>query len=217
MIFIIQCAASKRPDAGHLIAKDGRPIKFVAHPELAPIERNTVYARPDDLSEARFSWRERLRKYNERPEGNALRLLPAYELYENKCYRGLVNRFGFDNVYILSAGFGLIRSDFLTPSYDITFSQSADAYKIRRRADRYEDFRMLPNDTAGEIVFLGGKDYLPLFCKLTDNTKGKRIAFFNSTNVPRFERCVFKKFETMTRTNWHYECANALLGGKLYL
>jgi hypothetical protein len=217
MIVVIQCAARKRPVAGHLVTRDGRPITFVAHSDLAPSEIKHVYARPDDLSESGLSWREQLREYNERPEGNALRLLPAYQLYENKCYRGLVNRFGLDNVYVLSAGWGLIRSDFLTPYYDITFSQSADPYKRRRKTDRYDDFRMLPDDSKGQVVFLGGKDYLPLFCKLTENIKTQRIAFFNSSNVPRFENCVFQKFETRTQTNWHYECANVLIEGKLSL
>lgn len=217
MIVVIQCAATKRPDAGHLITSDGRPINFVAHPELAPVETKSAYARPDDSADGSVSWRQRLRKYNEQPEGNPLRLQPAYQLYKNNCYRGLVNRFGLDNVYVLSAGWGLIRSDFLTPYYDITFSQSADVYKIRRKIDRYDDFRMLPNDTLGEVVFLGGKDYLPLFCKLTEKIKGKRMAFFNSTDAPRFDNCKFKRFQTTTRTNWHYECAKALTEGKLSL
>ena len=56
-------------------------------------------------------------------------LLPAYQLYENSTYNRLVDRFGLSNVYILSAGWGLIPADFLTPHYDITFSASADAYK----------------------------------------------------------------------------------------
>jgi hypothetical protein len=215
MIVVIPCAASKRPDAGCLLTRDGHPIDFVAHPQLAPSQTKHVYARPDDLSEAGLTWRVQLRKYNEQPECNPLRLLPAYQLYENKCYRGLVSRFGVHSVYILSAGWGLIRSDFLTPYYDIIFSQSADDYKIRRRADRYDDFRMIPNDTTREIVFLGGKDYLPLFCSLSENVKGKRIAFFNSVNAPHFGNCVFKRFETTTRTNWHYECASALIAGKL--
>jgi hypothetical protein len=210
---VIQCAASKRPNAGHLVTRDGKPVDFVAHPELAPSDR--IYARPDDISDRGMSWREQLRKYNAQQKTNPLGLILAYQLYENKLYGALIDRFGIENVYILSAGWGLIRSDFLTPFYDITFSQSAERYKIRRKADRYDDFRMLPNEAAGEIVFLGGKDYLALFCKLTESAKGKRIAFFNSANAPRFDNCQFKRFETATRTNWHYECAKALIGGQI--
>jgi len=217
MIVVIQCAASKRPDAGHLITSGGRPINFVAHPELAPTQDNRLYARPDDISENGMSWRAKLWIYNKSQKDNPLRLWPAYKLYKNKAYGLLVNRFGLESVYILSAGWGLIRSDFPTPYYDITFSQSADPYKRRRRTDRYDDFRMIPDGVKDEILFIGGKDYLPLFCQLTNKTEGKRVAFFNSANVPRFEGCVFKRFETRTQTNWHYECANALLSGRVHL
>lgn len=82
-----------------------------------------------------------------------------------------------EGVYILSAGWGLIRSDFLTPYYDITFSQSADPYKRRRRTDRYDDFRMIPDGVKDEILFIGGKDYLPLFCQLTNRPKAKGSRF----------------------------------------
>jgi hypothetical protein len=211
MIIVIQCAASKRPDAGHLVTSDGRAIKFVAHPEIAPAEPNHLIARPDDTPENGMSWRTQLLKYNETQKRNPQRLLPAYQLYENKTYRLLVERFGSKSVYILSAGWGLIHSDFLTPHYDITFSLSADAYKRRRRTDRFQDFCMLSDEADEEIVFLGGKDYLPLFCELTRRAKGQRIAFFNSANAPQFQNCTFKRFETRTRTNWHYECAKALL------
>jgi hypothetical protein len=64
----------------------------------------------------------------------------------------------------LSAGWGLIRTDFLTPCYDITFSQSAEGYKRHRKADRYQDFRTLPARSDEDIVFFGGKDYVRLFC-----------------------------------------------------
>jgi hypothetical protein len=40
----------------------------------------------------------------------------------------LVEKFGIEKVFILSAGWGLIRADFLTPNYDITFSGSAEAF-----------------------------------------------------------------------------------------
>lgn len=131
MIVVIHCAASKRPDAGHVVNAAGKPIVFVAHPEIAPAENAHVYARPDDASENGRSWRNLLLEYNSRPGNNPLGLLPAYQLYTNGTYGRLVERLGANNVYILSAGWGLIRSDFLTPYYDITFSSSAcggDAY-----------------------------------------------------------------------------------------
>ena len=215
MIIVIQCAASKRRDAGHLATASGKLVDFVAAPQIAPRVPDLVYARPDDLCENGTSWRQVLLKYNDDPGGNPLRLYPAYQLYENKAYGRLEDRFGSENVYILSAGWGLIRADFLTPSYDITFSPSADAYKRRRKADQYDDFRMLRDDTEDDIVFFGGKDYLPLFCSLTDTIRSRKIAFFNSASIPQFSGCTFRRFQTTTRTNWHYECANAFLDGPI--
>ena len=148
-------------------------------------------------------------------------LLPAYQLYKNDCYRGLVNRFGLDNVYVLSAGWGLIRSDFLTPYYDITFNAQADDYKRRRTKDRYNDFDMLPNDTDEQIVFLGSKDYRPLFYTLTDGVRGERIVLFKSKYAPqKHSNGTFRNFETADPRNtrkWHYECAEALIDGNLSL
>lgn len=213
MILVIQCAASKKPDAGHLRTADGRPVLFVADPPAAPATSSCIYARPDDVSDQGGTWRQLLLSYNERPEQNPLGLLPAWQLYENGVYKQLVARFGLRNVYILSAGWGLIGAGFLTPQYDITFSGSAEAYKRRRKGRGYQDFRMLPNGTQDDVVFFGGKDYLPLFCALTSAVQGRRTVFYNSGVEPAAAGCHLQRFETATRTNWHYECAKAFLDG----
>lgn len=193
------------------MSADGRPVSFVAKPEWAPSDSTRVYARPDDLSENGKSWREVLLDYNEQPGANPLGLLPAYRLYENSTYTQLAEAFGQENLYILSAGWGLIRATFLTPNYDITFSQSTDGYKRRRKGDQYRDFRMLPPQMDKEIVFLGGKDYVPLFSSITSGIEGKRTVFFNSAFPPAAPGCTLKRFSTSTRTNWHYECASFLI------
>jgi hypothetical protein len=74
---------------------------------------------------------------------------------------------------------------------------------------------MLPSETEDQVVFLGGKDYLPLFCNLTARIRSTPVAFYNSAKPPRAKRCDLKRFETRTRTNWHYECANAVIGGSI--
>jgi hypothetical protein len=215
MIVVIQCAASKRPDAGHLRLAGGKPVIFVADPKTAPADPAYQYARPDDPSDTGSSWRQMLLKYNEMSGENPLDLSPAWQLYENRAYARLVGRFGFKNVYILSAGWGLIRADFLTPYYDITFSQAADGYKRRRKAERYQDFRMPPDQTDEDIVFFGSKDYIPLFYSLTSESRGKKTVFYNSAHVPQKNGYTLMRFETSTRTNWHYECANAYMDGSL--
>ena len=146
MIVVIQCAARKAADAGHLRTQDGRNVMFVANPDLAPPDDECIYARPDDVADTGTSWRTVLRQYNENPGDNRLGLLPAWRLYRNPTYEILAERCGLDRLYILSAGWGLIPADFMTPNYDITFSaaRNVQKFKRRRRHDSYRDFRMLP-------------------------------------------------------------------------
>jgi hypothetical protein len=212
MKIVIQCAARKDPSAGSLRAADGREVLLVAQPDLAPSEAIRRYARPDDVSDDGRTWRERLIVCNAAAE-NPLNLLPAYRLYMHDAYRALADRFGLERLFILSAGWGLIPANFLTPSYDITFTTSAEEWKRRRKGDHYHDFQMLPNDE-GPIVFVGGKDYLPLFAKLTASFRARKLVFFNSRippNLPGFEAI---RYPTTTRTNWHYECARDLASGR---
>ena len=96
-----------------------------------------------------------------------------------------------------------------------TLSPSADERRRGRKKDQYDDFRMLPDNTKRDIVFCGGKDYLPLFYSLTHTIRSKKVVFFNSASVPRFDGYTLRHFETNTRTYWHYECANALLDGTI--
>lgn len=65
------------------------------------------------------------------------------------------------------------------------------------------------------IVFLGGKDYLPLFCSLTTRSQAQRLIYFNSSTPPDAPGCRVEKFETSARTNWHYLCAEHLIAGTL--
>ncbi len=215
MIVVMRCAATKRPDAGRLCQRDGRPVLFVADPASAPTNAANAYARPDDISDTGVSWRVQLLDYNDRRGNNPFDLLPAWQLYENRTYGRLVDRYGLENTYILSAGWGLIAAGFLTPAFDITFGGQADKYKRRRKTDRYDDLCMLPGDTLGPIVFFGGKDYVPLFCSLTESAKVQRFLFYNSAHAPVAPDCTLMRFNTTTRTNWHYECANAVIDGKI--
>ena len=220
---------------------DGQPVVFVAQPEFAPARAGVVYARPDDLAYTGRTWREELVIYNQQQnpnvadiplgrhiggsmdadpidrspstEANPLGLLPAWQLYKNKTYRLLADTFGPRNLYIFSAGWGLVRSDFMIPNYDITLSPNAtgpDKYKRRRNSDRYDDFAMLPADPADPVVFLGSKAYVPLFCQLTAGCSAHRIIFHNSKIPPEAPNCEIRKYDipkkptgtTMQRRHW---------------
>ena len=214
MIIVIQCAANKIPGAGHLISGSGERVVFVADPQAAPAKVGTEYARPDDPSGSGLTWRESLQQYNSHNVcANPHGLTPAAKLYKNGVYRRLVDRFASEKVFILSAGWGIIRSDFLTPYYDITFSpeaRGANSYKRRRASDLYRDFPF-PEDAQEDIVFFGGKDYLKLFIALTGMASGRRTVYYNSKPAPSMPGCVFERFQTKAKTNWHYLCANTFL------
>ena len=113
---VIPCAARKRPDAGRLLAEDGTPVHFVANPSAAPRQPNVAYRRPDGIARSSLSWRQVLQQYDEIHRGrddNPLGLLPAWQLYKDATYRYVVEQLGEANVFILSAGWGLIPAAFL--------------------------------------------------------------------------------------------------------
>jgi hypothetical protein len=118
MRVVIQCAAKKDPSASNLRLSDDREVLFVAQPDLAPPDAIQHYARPDDVSDDGRTWRERLVAYNAVAD-NPLNLLPAYRLYARDAYSALADRIGLGRLFVLSAGWGLVAANFLTPSYDI--------------------------------------------------------------------------------------------------
>lgn len=210
MKIVIQCAGRKVRDTGFLNAGDGRRVIFVADPHAYVADASVIYARPDDPSDiAGETWRARLMR--EAPVG----LLPAWKLYEPTAYAALVSKYGEENVFVLSAGWGLIRSDFPTPNYDITFKKKLPG-KTRAKQDRYEDFQQLKVLRGEEVVFFGGKDYLPFFCALTAETGAARTVFYNSAN-PVAPGCRLVHYPTTQRTNWHYSCAEDFVAGRISL
>jgi hypothetical protein len=221
MKIVIQCASGKRqPAPGEgFHTSDGREVRFVAHPELAPIQKKVHYARPDEVLDRHQTWRDQIRSYNNTSTGNPLRLQSAYRLYNNPAYTDLVNKFGLENIFILSAGWGLIPAGFLTPYYDITFSKAKNVKpeSQRKHTDVYADFCDLPDD-GDKMIFLGGKDYLPLFVRLTAKLHGQKAVVFNSDTPPSLPvGYVLKHYKTTRKTNWHYSCANDLIAGSFQL
>ena len=65
MIVVIQCASRKKPTAGHLRTRAGKPVMFVANPDAAPPDDRHAHACPDDASDTGRSWRSALLQYNE--------------------------------------------------------------------------------------------------------------------------------------------------------
>jgi len=210
MKVVISCAGSKADGAGYLKAEDEKCVKFVGNPAEVNSQRSEFcYAHPDCVADDGRTWREKLVAYNKScKDENPFRLLQAYKLYKPNIYTQLVEIFGIDNVYILSAGWGLIRALFLTPKYDITFSGSG--YKRRRKCDQYCDFNHLESAIDEDLLFFGGQKYLDLFTKLTQNYNGRRIVYHSTDNMTKSNRIKYVRYPRYF-TNWHYTCAEKVM------
>jgi hypothetical protein len=129
----------------------------------------------------------------------------------------LVVACGLTQVFILSAGWGLVRADYLLPYYDITFAYTKPAhlhrYKRRLEDDNYDDFFQFDGGEVGPIVCFVTSDYLPLFQKLTDPLRCEKVVFFAATESPTASQWRTIRYPRKF-TNWHYECAKEFMAGK---
>jgi len=214
MRVVIQCAGRKTSNATFRTS-DGRSVVFVACPANATADPAVLHAHPDDPSDrAGQTWRERVVAENAQPT-LAEPLIPAGQLYSDKAYATLERHFGVDRLFILSAGWGLVRADFLLPAYDITFSKAADTYNRRGKDRRFEDFNALSTEPGDDTVFLGGKDYVPLFASLMKPVPGRKLILFQSKLPPAVPGFATQRYVTRKRTNWYYECAKKLVSGEM--
>ena len=219
MKVIIQCAASKCRTAGTLRTASGDRVVFVADPgRRSSLISSEHYARPDEASgEDNSTWRDVLIRYNDNSD-NHLGLLRAAELYApneyefRSLYTELADRFGWTNVFVLSAGWGLIRADYRTPDYNITFSTQArnrHPWVWRNAKDRtntWADFNHLRDVLTGKnepIHFFGGKDYQPLFYSLMSSISGKKIVHFKG-QVERIDGFEYEEYTGPENRTWHY-------------
>ena len=208
---IVQCASRKRTAAGYLHDDDGLPVHIVANPQLAPSDGNR-YCHPDDpISHTNATFRDLLNAYNDSPGTNPWNLLPAGELYDVPVYGELCRRVESSQLFILSAGWGLIRSDFLTPVYDITFSNQADAWKRRGRNDRYLDYCQLEADSFDDIVAFCTPAYHELLGQLIRSYRGAKALYRRAGDDSRLVGWQHIEYSTPARTNWHYECIRSVL------
>ena len=201
---IIQCSSSKR---GQPFKWEGRKIKFVAHPELCESTADLLFAHPDNQIPGQSkTWRDLV--IDQSAMENCLR---AADLYEPSIYKELASSLGYENTFILSAGWGLVRGDFRLPDYDITFStQGVEKSKRRGKRDQFKDLNQLPSSEDDCVIF-AGKAYLPLINQLTANYSGLRICYYKSENFVRDAGIEYCYFETNRRTNWHYDAAKSFL------
>jgi hypothetical protein len=213
MKVVISCSNKKN---GESLIFNSNEILFVANPQKTERINNKIYYHPDEkINNTNKTWREYVIE-------NQSAFLKAYELYFNDIYRKLYSSFGSD-LFILSAGWGIVNSEFNLPKYDITFSKQAEEYKRRTKKIYFNDFNHLKNISPNEdIVAFIGIDYIGLFYELTKDLTNKKIIFYNSKKLSEIKKAVkqnetyhFKKYQTNIRTNWHYVAAKDFLNGKL--
>jgi hypothetical protein len=222
MKIVIQCAGQKRKRTKRMRSPSGEELLFVARPELLVRDSGSSvrYCRPGDpVGPGLGTWRDALGSYNRASE-NPYDLSSAADLYRPRVYRELVDAFGWENVFILSAGWGLIRSDFLTPDYNITFSNQKRVPPWARRAKRLtlplEDLNHLAEAMTSPdepVHFFGGRDYLPMFHALTRNVAAKLIVHHKGS-PPLYEGFSYELFSCDRNQNWHYGAAEAFIMSK---
>ena len=183
-----------------------------------PNENQPNENHPDEIMNDGITWREYL-NINQ----SDANLKKAYELYKprktgiyTRMYNKYLNRF-----FILSAGWGLVKSDFKLPNYDITFSTDKKSPKNTRRNQNinmlpiYKDFNQLNVNINDDIVYVGGVKYLKLFYKLTKDLPNRKIIYYNSKNNPKplLGNYLYRRYFIKYPTNWHYELAEKIANG----
>jgi len=216
MKVVIQCAGAKRKGAATLTDASGRNVVFIARPDLCMSTEDIRYAHPDDLVEGSASWRNALLAYNALGT-NPNNLSPAARLYRPQVYQNLVAAFGAENVFILSAGWGLVRSDFLLPDYNITFSNASKVPREARRPKRLghplTDLNQLSPALSSRddvVHFFGGRDYLSLFRALVMPCLSRIVVHYKGSRPP-FADFDYEPFLSYRTQNWHYPAAEAFI------
>jgi len=168
---------------------------------------------PDDLIPGKkITWREYLENNQ-----NDINLKSAFDLYlPNKypnIYSDLYTKFK-TNFYILSAGWGLVKSEFKLPKYDISFSASGNKKRKENinKPPIYNDFNQLEVSCEDDIVYVGGEKYLNLFYKLTQNLPNRKIIYYNINPPPNAHNgnYIYIRYIINYNINWYYQLAKDL-------
>ena len=148
MIIVLSCCNRK---TGNLIHLGKNDIYFVSKVQLAHGEQGKLYCHPDDnMPNSKITWRELIEK-----QENGNKLKKAYQLYSPEIYRELYEKYK-ERFFIFSAGWGIIKSDYCIPKYNVTFSKSSKVpkYSYRHKNDIYKDFNHLINADCNEAILL---------------------------------------------------------------
>ncbi|GHV03421.1 hypothetical protein FACS189485_06580 [Spirochaetia bacterium] len=203
---VLCCSKSKTSE---LFSYNGKAIHFVASPNAAP-QDGDLYCIPDDkISQGSAkTWRDLIHEQNHQD------LIPTFKLYTNEVYRSLYEKFK-GHFYIFSAGWGIVRSAYKLPAYNITYSRQGDPLTKRTREMKWPDFNHLHDDVKegkvssnAEIVLFAGTDYLVPFYELTSMIKNTKIIIHKTKGIDKKLGYVYVSYCEKISTNWFYKAAN---------
>jgi len=224
MIIVIQCAGSHVPNAATLTL-NGNAVHFVAQPQDRQMDKQPW----DQIPGSNKTWIDCVKAYNE--VGGALPgeyiklnvgtengrlLMQCGNLYKHPGYGELMAACGLRNVYILSAGWGLVRGDKFIPNYDVTFSQAGDPNVRIAVRDRLQYPFMsdeIPDN--GEINLFISRAYAPYWSRLYRGAAQRTVLHWRlGQKLPdRQYGTVIKHDCGKQVTNWQYKAARQFIAG----
>jgi hypothetical protein len=215
MKIVFCCSTTKN---GNHFIHNGLTINFVSHVDHA-VDRSVIQVHPDNLiPDDVITWRELISLQEAQKN-----LIPAHLLYRPSIYNDLYQNFGND-LFIFSAGWGIVRADYKLPKYDVSFSRRSNVplYAKRRPGEVFNDFNQLVGINEGErIIFIGGGDYILPFCELTMNLPNEKVVIYKNVNAVNrlpylnIDSFTFLLYDTNLRTNWHYVFAKKLINEQI--
>ena len=217
---VMICAKEKKGNSNIIHENFNHPITFVAQPNGV----NTFL--PDgDIPNLNMTWRD----YVTNNQNNNVIPFKSYQLYIHGVYQNLFNFFRY-RLFILSAGWGLVKAEFRLPNYNITFSSSAkpEYKRVFNNLDpSFNDFNDLTynhnvglNSENEDIVFIGGRTYIKQFIARTDGI-GKNKIIYHFGNEPLVvlpDNFFYVQYVPNNPNNyrtWHYELAQKYADGEI--
>jgi hypothetical protein len=74
---------------------------------------------------------------------------------------------------------------------------------------------MLSPETGEPVAFIGGHDYLPLFCRLTQMITARRTVFHYAAQAPKLPGVTPVRYPSERPRKWFYDCAQDLIAGRI--
>ena len=211
---LIQCAGDKSSDAG-TFKYHGKIVNFVAQPQVCQETSCSVYVNPNQIIDQNknITWFDKLKEYNKEyveTGDNPYNLFKAVELYRNAIFNHIKQRIGSENIYILSAGWGIVKGSYLLPDYNITFSGAHNNKEWRDINLEWQDMNHLddPPSNINDLHIFCTANYHPLLKRLLGGKIRKDAKITIHTNLYMdVDNYKYEEFFPTGNTNWQYACA----------